>query len=320
MMLMRPFGDRGLGALAKSASCSRFGLASQGIAMKPAPFDYQAPGTLREAIDLLASNPEAFVIAGGQSLMPLLAFRLVTPSLLVDLRRLSGLGNIAVGDDGFRLGALVRWRNIEDDQRLVTAHPLLHAAVAHVAHYQIRNRGTVGGSLAHADPAAELPGVAATCEGEITLFGPAGSRTVRAGDFFTGPLSTLRQPDEIVTELPLPKWPSGRRWAFRKYARREGDFALAGILLFYDEDQRGALSNAHVGVIGACPRPHRLTRAEALLNGRGIDESLIRQAAVTAAEEVDPPDDLHADAAYRRGLVATLIERGLRAAAQQGSA
>jgi carbon-monoxide dehydrogenase medium subunit len=288
--------------------------------MKPAPFDYQAPGTLREAIDLLASNPEAFVIAGGQSLMPLLAFRLATPSLLVDLRRLSGLGNIAVGDDGFRLGALVRWRDIEDDQRLVTAHPLLHAAVAHVAHYQIRNRGTVGGSLAHADPAAELPGVAVTCEGEITLFGPAGSRTVRAGDFFTGPLSTLRQPDEIVTELHLPKWPSGRRWAFRKYGRREGDFALAGILLFYDEDQRGALSNAHVGVIGACPRQHRLTRAEALLNGRGIDESLIRQAAVTAAEEVDPPDDLHADTAYRRGLVATLIERGLRAAAQQGSA
>jgi aerobic carbon-monoxide dehydrogenase medium subunit len=141
--------------------------------MKPAPFDYQAPGTLREAIDLLASNPEAFVIAGGQSLMPLLAFRLATPSLLVDLRRLSGLGNIAVGDDGFRLGALVRWRDIEDDRRLVTAHPLLHAAVAHVAHYQIRNRGTVGGSLAHADPAAELPGVAVTCEGEITLFGPA---------------------------------------------------------------------------------------------------------------------------------------------------
>ena len=288
--------------------------------MKPAPFDYQAPDTLREAIDLLASNPEAFVIAGGQSLMPVLAFRLATPSLLVDLRRLPGLGNIAVGDDGLSLGALVRWRDIEDDQRLVSAHPLLHAAVAHIAHYQIRNRGTVGGSLAHADPAAELPGVAVTCEGEITLFGPVGSRTVRAGDFFTGPLSTLRQPDEIVTELHLPKWPSGRRWAFRKYGRREGDFALAGILLFYDEDQRGALSNAHVGVIGACPRPHRLTRAEALLNGRGIDESLIRQAAVTAAEEVDPPDDLHADAAYRRGLVATLIERGLRAAAQQGSA
>ena len=288
--------------------------------MKPAPFDYQAPGTLREAIDLLASNPEAFVIAGGQSLMPVLAFRLVTPSLLVDLRWLPGLGNIAVGDGGVRLGALVRWRDIEDDQRLVAAHPLLHVAVARVAHYQIRNRGTVGGSLAHADPAAELPGVAVTCEGEITLVGPAGSRTVRAGDFFTGPLSTLCRPDEIITQLHLPKWPSGRRWAFRKYARREGDFALAGILLFYDEDRQGAASNAHVGVIGACSRSHRLSGVETLLNGHTIDDGLIRRAAATAAEEVDPPDDLHGDVAYRRGLLATLIERGLRAAAQQGSA
>jgi carbon-monoxide dehydrogenase medium subunit len=288
--------------------------------MKPAPFDYQAPGTLREAIDLLASNPEALVIAGGQSLMPVLAFRLATPSLLVDLRRLPGLGNIAVGDDGLRLGALVRWRDIEGDQRLEAAHPLLHAAVAHVAHYQIRNRGTVGGSLAHADPAAELPGVVVTCEGEITLLGPVGSRNIRAGEFFTGPLSTVRQPDEIITELHLPRWPSGRRWAFRKYARREGDFALAGILLFYDEDRQGALSNAHVGVIGACPRPHRLTKVETLLNGHSLDDGLIRQAAATAAEEVEAPDDLHGDAAYRRGLVATLIERCLRAAAQQGSA
>ncbi len=287
--------------------------------MKPAPFDYLAPGTLGEAIELLASNPGALVIAGGQSLMPVLAFRLATPSLLVDLRRLPGLGNIAISDDGFRLGALVRWRDIEDDQRLVRAHPLLHAAVAHVAHYQIRNRGTVGGSLAHADPAAELPGIAVTCEGEITLFGPKASRTVRAGDFFTGPLSTLRQPDEIVTELHLPKWPGGRRWAFRKYARREGDFALAGILLFYDEDREGALRNSHVGVVGACSRPHRLTGVETLLNGHAIDNGLIRQAAMTAAEEVDPPDDFHGDAAYRRGLAATLIERGLRAAAQQRS-
>jgi carbon-monoxide dehydrogenase medium subunit len=287
--------------------------------MKPAPFEYQAPSTLREAIDLLASNPEAFVIAGGQSLMPVLAFRLATPSLLVDLRRLPWLRNIAVGDDGLRLGALVRWRDIEDDERLKAAHPLLHAAVAHVAHYQIRNRGTVGGSLAHADPAAELPGVAVTCAGDITLCGPAGSRTVRAGDFFTGPLSTLRHPDEIVTELHLPKWPSSRRWAFRKYARREGDFALAGILLFYDEDRQRVLSNAHVGVI-RLPSPHRLTRVETLLNDHPMNDALIREAAATAAEEVDPPDDLHADAAYRRGLVATLVERGLRATARQGSA
>jgi aerobic carbon-monoxide dehydrogenase medium subunit len=285
--------------------------------MKPAPFDYQAPATLREAIDLLASDPDATLIAGGQSLMPVLAFRLATPSILVDLRRVPGLGNIEVGDSGVRLGARVRWRDIEDDRRLPTAHPLLRQAIAHVAHYQIRNRGTVGGSLAHADPAAELPGIAVTCDAEITLMGVAGERIVRTGEFFTGPMSTLRQSDEIITELRLPFWPVDRRWAFREFAQRQGDFALAGVVLFYDEDRGGRVRNAHVGVIGACHRPHRLAEVEVLLNGHTVDEGLIREAAAAAAQAVDPPDDLHADAAYRRGLVATLVERGLRAAAQK---
>src|SRR6266581_2385112 len=240
--------------------------------MKPAPFDYQAPATLREAIELLVSDPEATVIAGGQSLMPVLAFRLATPSMLVDLRRIPGLGRITVDDGGIRLGARVRWRDIEDDQRLDIAHPLLREAVAHVAHYQIRNRGTVGGSLAHADPAAELPGIAVTCEAEITLVGAAGTRTISAGEFFTGPLSTLRRRDEILTGLHLTRWPQGRRWAFREFAQRQGDFALAGIALFYDEDQRGQVRNAHVGVIGACDRPHRLREVESMLNGHPVDD------------------------------------------------
>jgi CO/xanthine dehydrogenase FAD-binding subunit len=171
--------------------------------MKPAPFDYRAPATLREAISLLGSNPEAAVIAGGQSLMPVLAFRLAMPNLLIDLRRIPELGYVNIGEDGVRLGALVRWRDIEDDRRLPTEHPLLCEAVGHVAHYQIRNRGTIGGSLAHADPAAELPGIAVTCEAEITLVGPDGSRTLLANEFFTGPLSTLRRADEIIVELHL---------------------------------------------------------------------------------------------------------------------
>jgi carbon-monoxide dehydrogenase medium subunit len=288
--------------------------------MKAPPFDYACPATLAEAVALLAaSDGAAKPIAGGQSLMPVLAFRLASPSLLVDLRKLPGLDRIEIGADFVRLGAKVRWVDIEKDARLSTAHPLLAAAVGHVAHYQIRNRGTVGGSLAHADPAAELPGVAVTCEGEITLAGLAGSRTVAADEFFTGPLSTLRRPDEIITELHLPYWPSHRRWAFRKFARREGDFALAGILLFYDKDDSGAVGNAHAGVIGACYLPHRLREVEAMLNGRVLEERLIRRAAATAAEEVDPPDDLHADAAYRRGLVSTLIERSLRATIEKGS-
>jgi carbon-monoxide dehydrogenase medium subunit len=271
--------------------------------MKPAPFEYQAPATLREAIDLLASDPEATLIAGGQSLMPVLAFRLAAPSLLVDLRRVPGLGSIAIGDSGVRLGARVRWRDIEDDQRLEIAHPLLREAIAHVGHYQIRNRGTVGGSLAHADPAAELPGIAVTCDAEIT-----------------GPLSTVRRPDEIITELHLPFWPTDRRWAFREFAQRQGDFALAGIALFYDADQHGRVSNAHVGVIGACNRPQRLPEVETLLNGHPVDEGSIRQAAATAAQAIDPPEDFQGDTAYRRALVATLVERGLRAAAQHRGA
>jgi len=288
--------------------------------MKPAPFDYQAPATLREAVELLASDPEAMVIAGGQSLMPLLALRLATPSLLVDLRRLPGLDAIAIGDGGIRLGARVRWRDIENDGRLQTAHPLLRETIAQVAHYQIRNRGTVGGSLAHADPAAELPGIAVTCDGEITLASAAGTRVVRASEFFTGPLTTVRQRDEIITELHLPFWPSGRRWAFQEFAQRQGDFSLAGVALFYDEDQEGRVANAHIGVIGACDRPQRLIKVEALLNGRFVDEALIREATEAAAQAVDPPEDLHAPAEYRRALVATLIERGLRSAAQRRSA
>jgi carbon-monoxide dehydrogenase medium subunit len=287
--------------------------------LKPSPFEYRAPATLGEAIDLLASEPEAILIAGGQSLMPVLAFRLAAPSMLVDLRRVPGLGDITIGGSGVRLGARVRWRDIEDDERLEIAHPLLRKAIGHVAHYQIRNRGTVGGSLAHADPAAELPGIAVTCDAEITLVGPAGTRTIKAGEFFTGALSTLRRPDEIITELHLPSWPAERRWAFLEFAQRQGDFALAGIALFYDEDH-GRVRDAHVGVIGACQRPHRLSQVETVLNGHAVGEGLIREAAAIAAQTVDPPDDLHAGAAYRRALVGTLVERGLRAAAQPRSA
>ncbi|HJU17152.1 MAG TPA: xanthine dehydrogenase family protein subunit M [Stellaceae bacterium] len=282
--------------------------------MKPARFEYCAPATLEEAVALLAADPEAKPIAGGQSLMPLLAFRLAAPSLLVDLRRLSGLDGIAVGADGVRLGARVRWRDIEADARLAAAHPLVQEAVKHVAHYQIRNRGTVGGSLAHADPAAELPGVAVACDGVIRVVGAAGARTIPAAEFFLGPLETALRPGELVTELHLPSWPAGRRWAFREFARRPGDFALAGVALFYDEERDGRARDTHIGVIGACRRPHRLAPAEALLNGRVVDEATIAAAAQAASAAVDSPQDLHADADYRRALVATLVERGLRAA------
>src|ERR1700681_2011979 len=176
--------------------------------MKLPPFDYACPATLSEAVQLLASRDgDAKALAGGQSLVPMLAFRLAQPALLVDLRKLADLRGIRISDKGVTLGAMVRWREIEDDERLATAHPLLQAAISHVAHYQIRNRGTVGGSIAHADPAAEMPGIAVTCEAEITVMGKGGARIIKAADFFLGALTTALAPDEIITEVHLPACP-----------------------------------------------------------------------------------------------------------------
>jgi carbon-monoxide dehydrogenase medium subunit len=284
--------------------------------MKSPAFDYARPTTLAEAVSLLTSREgEAKVLAGGQSLVPMLAFRLAAPTLLVDLNRLSELKYIRIEDEGVRLGAMVRWRQIEVDVRLASAHPLLVAAVKHVAHYQVRNRGTIGGSLAHADPAAELPCIAVTCEAEITVVGSAGRRALKAGDFFLGPLMTALKPEEIIVELHLPQWPAQRRWGFEEFSRRRGDFALAAAALYYDALPDGKASNCHVGVMGVADRPQRLTQVETMLNGRSIDGDTIAQAERAAAGAVHPSDDIHASAAYRRVLVGTMVGRALKRAA-----
>ena len=280
--------------------------------MKLPLLDYICPATLTDAIAALSMHVgDAKVIAGGQSLMPMLAFRLTSPRLLVDIGRLPGLNQIVVSDESINLGALVTWRDIERDKRLAEAHPLLAAAIAHVAHYQIRNRGTVGGSLAHADPAAELPGIAITCDATLTLVGPNGSRSLRADAFILGGLDTALAPDEIVVNLRLPPWRVGRCWAFEEFARRRGDFALAGVAVFYDLDDHGNSRNTHIGVIGVDDRPVRLTAVEALLDGRPLDVGLIARAADLARDAVNPSDDIHAEAAYRRDLVGVLLERAL---------
>ena len=283
--------------------------------MKLPPFDYACPTTLPEAVQLLASNEDAKAIAGGQSLVPMLAFRLSQPTLLVDLRKLADLRGIRISDAGVTLGAMVRWRDIEDDERLETAHPLLKAAIAHVAHYQIRNRGTVGGSIAHADPAAEMPGIAITCDAEISVVGKSGARVIQAADFFQGALTTALASDEIIVEIRLPAWPAGRRWGFQEFARRRGDFAMAAAAVFYEQDERGKARNAHVGVIGVGDRPMRLNAPEDVLNGQTIDEATIAKADAATSAAVDPQDDIHASAAYRRALVGTMVERALRSAA-----
>jgi carbon-monoxide dehydrogenase medium subunit len=279
--------------------------------MKLPAFDYASPSSIDEAVKLLASHPGAKALAGGQSLIPTMAFRLATPPLLVDLRKIDQLRRIDIGPDGIRLGARTRWRDIEDDARLKTAHPLLVEATSHVAHYQIRNRGTVGGSLAHADPAAELPGIAVACDAEIKVQDAKGSRTIPAKDFFTGALSTALRDDELIVELRLPAWPAARRWAFEEFSRRRGDFALAGVAVFYDLGNDGAARNAHVGVIGACMKPHRVTAAENVINGRKLNKPLIEEAAKAMEGALEAPSDLHAPAAYRCSLAATLLERAL---------
>lgn len=284
--------------------------------MKLPPFEYACPATLDEAVALLAAHDgEAKVLAGGQSLVPMMAFRVAQPSLLVDLRKLAGLNRIDISADGVRLGALVRWRDIQDDRRLERAHPLLAAAIEHVAHYQVRNRGTVGGSVAHADPAAEMPGIAVTCDALIAATGRSGSRTIGAVDFFQGALTTALEPDEIITEIRLPPWPVARRWAFQEFSRRRGDFAMSGVALFYDSGKDGKAANVHVGVIGVGDRPIRLAKTEAYIAGQTVDDATIARAGETAAAEVDAQDDIHASADYRRSLTGTLVERALRQAA-----
>jgi len=280
--------------------------------MKLPAFDYACPATLAEAAALLASREDAKALAGGQSLVPMMAFRIASPSLLVDLRRLADLRHITIDESGVRLGAMVRWRDIENDRRFVTAHPLLKAAVSHVAHYQIRNRGTVGGSIAHADPAAEMPGIAVTCDGEIAVVGSAGSRAIRADDFFIAPLTTALAADEIIVEIRLPAWPAYRRWGFREFSRRRGDFAMAGAAAFYDVDEAGKAYNVHIGAIGIGDRPVRLTTAEAEVNGRIVDIAVSERAGAAASAAVNPQSDIHASAAYRKSLIGTMVERALQ--------
>jgi aerobic carbon-monoxide dehydrogenase medium subunit len=282
--------------------------------MKPAPFDYHAPRQLKEAAELLATLPNAKILAGGQSLVPMMNFRYVVADHLIDLGGISDLRGIAVVDGWLRIGAMMRQRELETAPEVAQHCPLLADALRHVGHRQTRNRGTIGGSLAHADPAAELPGIAMTCEAKIAVLDTAGGRVIEAADFFRGPLMTALKPDEIITEMRLPAWPSKRHFGFEEFARRQGDFALAGAALFYDEDGGGKATNAHVGAFGVADRPLRLTAVERVLNGSTIDEATIVKAEAAACAVVDPPDDIHAGGAYRKALVGVMVERALRSA------
>jgi carbon-monoxide dehydrogenase medium subunit len=279
--------------------------------MKMPAFDYVAPNTLPEALEVLSQyRGAARVLAGGQSLLPMLAFRMAAPSILVDLRNVSALDRISISAAGLELGAKVRWCDIDECKRLRAAHPLFVAAIDHVAHYPIRSRGTVGGSLAHADFAAELPAIAVVCDAVIVAASASGVRRIPAAEFFQSPLTTSLRDDEIITALVLPAWPVERRWGFQEFSRQHGGFPLAGVALFYDQ-VGGNASNTHITVIGAHSRLERMSAAEQLLNGRSVTDSAIEATARAVAAAIDPVSDTEGRADYRRALVRTLVERAL---------
>jgi carbon-monoxide dehydrogenase medium subunit len=284
--------------------------------MKPAAFAYHRPGTVPEALDVLAEvGHDGKVLAGGQSLVPLLNMRLAAPAHLVDVNWLAELDTVAVGDRAVRLGAVARHARVEHDRAATGAVPLLGQAIADIAHATVRNRGTVVGSLVHADPAAELPAVLVLLGGTMELASAGGgSRQVAAADFFLGPLESDVRPGELATAAVFPRPPAGSGSAWTEVARRHGDYALCGVgvLVVLDQGLRVASARAACISVGPVPVPVDLTDA---LGGPPHDAADWAAAGRLAAAAVDPEDDIHATAAYRRHLAAVLTARVARTAA-----
>jgi len=284
--------------------------------MKPAPFEYFAPLELQEALDLLERyGDEAKILAGGQSLMPLMNLRLARPGLIIDINRLSGLDTItATPEGGLTIGALTRQRALERSKIVQEQNPILAAAMPLIGHFQIRNRGTIGGSLVHADPAAELPAVSLLLGAEFLLRSKSAVRVVPAAEFFLSYLTTAIRPAELLTEIRLPKWPSGEAWAVQEIARRKGDFALIGVALRAELDAVETVQKAVIVMFGVGGKPLRMERAEAILKGRRISEAFLRELSGVVAEELQPDSDIHASAAYRKEVGGVLVRRALESA------
>ena len=287
--------------------------------MKPAPFEYLAPRSLPEALHALRdADGDTKLLAGGQSLVPLLNFRLARPKRLVDLNRIAELNFVEPRDGGLAIGAMARDAALERDARVATLYPLLAEALGWVGHPAIRSRGTLGGSLAHADPAAELPAVAICLDARLTIDGPRGRRYVDADDFFLGYLTTVVGPDEILTETWLPPRAAGAGHAWVEFARRHGDFALVGVAvaLTLDDSQ---VSKARIVLAGVAGRPFRAREAETLLVGSSVEER-VEAAAEAIGGAIEPDADIHASREYRTHLAVVLAERAIRQAHQRALA
>ena len=282
--------------------------------MKPPSFDYADPGTVSEVVALLAQHDgEAKIIAGGQSLMPLLNMRLARPTLLIDLRKTTELDYIREARGAVSIGATTVQREVERSEVVARHQPMLHAAMRFVAHPQIRNRGTVGGSLAHADPAAELPAIAVALDAEMQVAGPGGMRVVPATDFFVTYLTTSMEPAEMLTEVRFPACPGGRSgWSFQEVARRHGDYAMAGISVTLTLDDGDRCTDARIVLFGVGATPVRARGAEQALAGERVDATLAEHIGHVVGDEIDEPlTDVHATADYRRHLARVLTRRAL---------
>ncbi|HSH43787.1 MAG TPA: xanthine dehydrogenase family protein subunit M [Arenicellales bacterium] len=288
--------------------------------MKPAAFDYTAARSVDEALAVLSQyGDEAKVIAGGQTLGPMLNMRLLMPQVLLDINRVESLSSAGRGDGGLALGAATRQADLEDDPGLAEVQPLVAAAIPYIAHRAIRNRGTVGGSLVHADPAAEWGGLVHALDAELVIAGSDGRRTVAAEDFFVGILTTAVEPEELLVEVRLPAWPRGAGWSFVEFSRRHGDFALAGVACRLQLDGDRRCSDVRLGLIGLGDTPLRARDAEAVLVGESVGPELYRAAAETAARGIEPMSDLHASADYRRQLTRVLVADALAQAVDRAS-
>ena len=285
--------------------------------MKPAQFDYVAPTSLSAAVDALAAtHGEGKVLAGGQSLLPLLNFRMVRPSVIIDLNGIKELAFIKVRGDSVVIGALTRHREIEQSPLIASRLPVMSAAMRHVAHLAIRNRGTIGGSLSHADPAAELPMLAVFYDATIVAQGPSGRREIAAESFFVDALTNCLEQDEIVVEVQFPI-PQQHGWAFEEVARRFGDFALASIAVSVSRSASD-LQGARVAAMGVADTPLRLRTVEDQIAGMQINGALPRHFSELVMSSVSPNSDLHASAEYRRQLLGALAERAMTTALGSG--
>jgi carbon-monoxide dehydrogenase medium subunit len=290
--------------------------------MKPAPFDYYAPTTVEQALTHLAEHgDEAKVLAGGQSLVPMMNFRLVQPSVLVDLNPIPDLAFIHPDENGgLRIGALTRHYQVEVDPLVAARTPLLHEAVPKIGYPQIRRRGTMGGSLCHADPSAELVAVSVALNGRFRLRSPTGERWVPAQDFFIGLFTTVLQPDELLVEVALPPLPARTGGSFMEVARRRHDFALVGVAAVVTLDGKGVIRQARMVFLSAGDRPMEAHRAADVLAGQTPTPEVIRAAAeIAASDDIDPSSDIHATAEFRRHLAKVLARRALDQACRRAA-